>query len=259
MGGLGNLIFQYMCAFNLSKKYNAKLHICYEYVDEKRDNILKYKKIFDDAYFITKDQVNDITKNDIIYNYNEPSFTYKDFPDFSIYDTVLIYGYFQSWKYFYNSLSLLRKNFKKHNNMIEYYNNISKGKETVCVHVRRGDYLNQQAYHPVMNEDYYRNNIKKYENVIFIVFAEDYEDDFMDWTIWNDIKESTVFVKDIKNPLDTFFLMSLCDNFIIANSSLSLTAYYFRHKYYSRLNFPSNWLGPSGPQFKIDDLINQDV
>ena len=49
--------------------------------------------------------------------------------------------------------------------------------------------------------------------------------------------------------------MSLCDNFIISNSSFSLCAYYFRNVEQAKIVAPLNWFGPAGPKFDLNDLV----
>jgi len=50
--------------------------------------------------------------------------------------------------------------------------------------------------------------------------------------------------------------MSLCDNFIIANSSLSLSAYLLRQNKKAKLVAPNNWFGPKlNIKFNINDFI----
>ena len=49
--------------------------------------------------------------------------------------------------------------------------------------------------------------------------------------------------------------MSLCDYFIIANSTLSLCAYFLRDNSDSILIGPKNWFGPDAPKHKLEDIL----
>lgn len=252
-GGLGNLLFQVACAYSLSKKYNARLFIHTEY-DDKRGSIKNFERIFGCFDFVDNNEVHKLMNNYTIYN--EPRFIYTEFPDFSNVDTVLIRGYFHSWKYFYENREELKSIFQKNNTMKEYYDKISNGKKTVCLHVRRCDYLRFPEIHPVMDENYYENAIQQFnDDVLFLVFAEDQNDSFRTWKLW---EKSTnfIFIEDVHDAINTFFLMSLCDNFIIANSSLSLIAYYFRLNKNPKLIHPMNWFGSKGPKFDINEIIH---
>lgn len=253
-GGLGNLIFQVACAYTLCKKYNARLLLHSEY-DDKRGSIKNFEKLFGCFECIDNNELLCKLMNNYVV-YNEPTFIYTEFPDFSNVDTVLIRGYFQSWKYFYENREELKAIFQKNNNMKDYYDKISNGKKTVCVHVRRGDYLGLTEIHPVMDETYYENAIEKFNggDVLFIVFAENQNDSFRTWKLWEKYT-NIIFVENVHDSISTFFLMSLCDDFIIANSSLSLSAYYYSLKKNPRLIHPMNWFGPSGPEFDINELV----
>jgi hypothetical protein len=259
IGGLGNLILQFACAFSISKKYNAKLYINYDYVyDGGRYTIKKYENFFNDvSTFVNNSEVREIITS--FYEYTEPRFKFTEIHDFSSIDTVILRGYFQSWKYFYENIKELRSIFQSKNTMKEVHKEISIGKKTVCVHVRRCDYLQFQDIHPVMTEEYYENAMMKHaddKDTLFLIFAEDYNDDvFMNWKLWSKFGERIIFLKDVKDALDTFFLMSLCDHFIIANSSLSLCAYYFRTNLQASITYPENWFGSNGYEFDIHDLI----
>lgn len=249
-GGLGNLIFQVACAYSLSKKYNARLFLHSDYYCW-RGSIKTFGKLFGCFDFI--DDHTSLVNTYTVYN--EPKHTYTEFPDFSIIDNVFIRGYFQSWKYFYENREELKTIFQKNNDMKDYYDNIAGDKKTVCVHVRRGDYLGLTEIHPVMDENYYENAIQKFNgDVLFIVFAEDQNDSFRTWKLWEKYT-NFIFIEDVHDAASTFFLMSLCDDFIIPNSSLSLSAYYFSLKKNPRLVHPTNWFGIKGPEFDINDLI----
>lgn len=254
IGGLGNLIFQYICALSLSISYNSEFYIFTDYETD-RKNIIEYKKIFKCDGFVDKNFFNQDVHP--LIEYCEPFFTYTEIPNYDV-KTMILRGYFQSWKYFYTNLDKIRKTIQSENNMRHTYENLACSKKTVCVHVRRGDYLNVQDIHPVMDEEYYNKAMSEFskEEVLFLVFAEDQKDSFRKWEVW---KNSNIkFVENVNDALDTFFLMSLCDYFIIANSSLSLCAYYFRENHKSKIVVPSNWFGPNGPSFDINDLIKSE-
>ncbi len=49
--------------------------------------------------------------------------------------------------------------------------------------------------------------------------------------------------------------MSLCDNFIIANSTLSLCSYLLRKKKDAKIVGPKIWFGSGGYKYKIEDIL----
>jgi len=49
--------------------------------------------------------------------------------------------------------------------------------------------------------------------------------------------------------------MSMCNNFIIANSTMSLIAYYLRKHNDAKIILPSKWFGINGPCYDFNDII----
>ena len=244
MGGLGNIIFQFLFVLSLSKKYSGtKLFVCYEYQD-KRDNITKYKQIFENfCEFVSVSQIRNLEGP--FYEYSEPVWKYHEIPDFSSCETLIVNGYFQSWKYYDDEIF---KEFRKN-----WSTNVQKN--TVCVHVRRGDYLQYQDTHPVMTEDYYKRAMKEFGNrYTYLVFAEFQDDEqFRNWSVWKEY-DKVEFVNE-SDPLKSLFKMSECEHFVIPNSTMSLCAYYMRSNEDAILVAPGNWFGPKGPEFDIHEII----
>jgi len=172
----------------------------------------------------------------------------------------VISGYFQSWRHFDKFRIEIRDLLFTNESELyslkkEKYDILSGNKPTVCVHIRRGDYAKYPTIHPMCNEDYYKTSMNKFVgDYKFLVFAENIED-IRNWDIWSD--RDVHFVDDEPLALDTLFLMALCNNFIIANSSLSLMAYYMRQNEDARIIYPKNWFGPGGPRFNIEDIVKQ--
>jgi hypothetical protein len=250
MGGLGNMIFQFLFAFSISKKNDANLYICYEYND-KRDNIKTYRKIFEGfAKFVNRDEIKNMEHP--FHEYKEPVFKYHELPDFSFCKggTLIINGYFQSWKYSENSIDDFVKYFHTTNEENYNFNPL-----TVCIHVRRGDYIQQQNIYPLMTEEYYRRAMSEFDDsYTFLVFSEFQDDmEYRNWNIWKEYK-NVKFIEGL-NPLETLYKMSSCEHFIIPNSTLSLCAYYLRYNKNAKLFAPGNWFGPEGPEFDIRELI----
>lgn len=127
------------------------------------------------------------------------------------------------------------------------------GKESVAIHVRRGDYLLPQHNHFCMlDNDYYAQgleqffqNIDKYQ---FIVFSND-----IDWCREHLIEESDVvtFFEPSSDYVD-LVLMSLCDHQIIANSSYSWWAAYLNQNVNKKIMCPTNYLVGSSPWAHIN-------
>jgi len=157
------------------------------------------------------------------------------------------YGYFQDLKFIQIKLSKLRKIlvFKKKFYQINNYKKIINYKNSVSIHIRGGDYLTRKSRkkYLILNEKYYRKAIlvikKKIKNPFFFIFT-------------NDINYSTLLVKKflkkekfhfINDATDChdFFLMAQCKNFIISNSTFSWWSAYLSTNKKKIVTCPKKW------------------
>ena len=118
-------------------------------------------------------------------------------------------------------------------------------KEMVALHVRRGDYLKHDHFCK-LNTDYYGTAIQEYlediEKYHFLVFSNDVE-----WCKENLIEGDMVtFVEQGIDYVD-LITMSLCDHFIIANSSFSWCAAYRRINRLGNITCPTNYIRNYSP------------
>jgi hypothetical protein len=128
------------------------------------------------------------------------------------------------------------------------------GKETVAIHVRRGDYLLPQHNHFCrLDTDYYGaalepffTDIDKYQ---FIIFSNDIE-----WCKENLIEESEI-VTFIEPGLDyvDLIMMSLCDHIVTANSSYSWWAAYLNKNPDKKVICPTNYLMKFSPWAHLNE------
>ena len=210
-GGLGNQLFQYAFGLLLADKRGEELKIDNRSLGAKTDTYRSYsldnfkistplasdseiKKYQPRLAFFNK-IYNKIFKNYHI-GYEEKFLNTK---------ASYIEGFFQSYKY----LELLKELSLKKD--IDY----KIADNSVAVHIRRGDYVNNPA-HFVCDLKYYQNAFKlikeKVASPVFYIFSDD-----IAWA-----KENLIFVSrpEIKD-FEELILMSRCKNNIIANSSFS--------------------------------------
>lgn len=128
-------------------------------------------------------------------------------------------------------------------------------KKTVCVHIRRGDYLKLPEFHPVLPESYYKTALTQHQDKRILVFSDDIPI-IKDWQLWKDY--DTMMIDEME-PLKSIYLMSFCDAFVIANSSMSLNAYYMRTNLDAPLALPNIWFGSKGPAYNLGDLVPLDT
>lgn len=250
-GGLGNLIFQYLYGMSLVKKYNCELFFYKNYKYWRGD--MNNFKLFSNCNFIEEHNINLVNYIKI---FEESNYIHKEL-ELDNNNNYIIHGYFQSYKY---SLQYIDE-FKKllFNNITDKYNDIKnnffklkENKKTCLIHVRRGDYINYPRIHPLCTNDYYSQAIEimNYDTK-FIICCDDI--DFVNQ--WDLVKKLDYKIIEDFDPIDIFLLMTLCDNFIIANSTLSLCAYLCRENNNALLIGPKEWFGPDGPKYNINDIL----
>lgn len=137
-------------------------------------------------------------------------------------------GWWQNEKYFIDIENNIRQEFTLKNPLSEKYTNIIKqieNTESVSVHVRRGDYVNNsktKALHDVCGLDYYEKAIDiikaQINNPTFFVFSDD-----IDWAAKNlPVNPNAYYVSNLKGEdFEELALMSQCKHNIIANSTFS--------------------------------------
>lgn len=134
-------------------------------------------------------------------------------------NTIFCEGYFQSYRYFQDHESLLRKEISLKHISSDVLSALSaKIRETnsVALHIRR------VAYDSLLDISYYKKAVgvltKKIDNPVFFLFSDDIE-----WCRENFGFLSDKFFIDIPNgdEVTDLFLMSSCKHFVIANSSFS--------------------------------------
>lgn len=152
-------------------------------------------------------------------------------------------GFFQSSKYFKKCDELIKKELRVKEKILPSNEKILKeikNSQSVCVHIRRGDYT-VVTNHLVCTIDYYRKAItlmkEKVKKAKFYIFSDDIE--------W--VKKNLGFDKDVifvegNNPnYEELRLMYSCKHFIISNSSFSWWAQHLSSNKSKIVIAPSRW------------------
>ena len=163
-------------------------------------------------------------------------------------DSVRLYGYFQSPKYFDHRRKEILKLFSPppgiELNLPTEYLDIIKRDDTVAIHVRRGDYLkgvNKDIFHQLPESSYYKDALARFDQKKhhFVIFSDDTE--FAQKMHAFEGLKNLAFVKGLKTHED-LYLMSRCKNHIIANSSFSWWGAYLSEN--RNVVCPAKWFGP---------------
>jgi len=237
-GGLGNQMFQYALYYKfkkLGKNVFLDLSLYRSKIEKRKYELGIFRNVaFDEAVENECRCMRGDYKNiiDIILRkFNLKKYYYREKEEKfigDIYNKNRIYldGYWQNEKYFRDIRQdlLLQFQFPP----LQHVENINVAKaiqetNSVSVHVRRGDYLNnKKMYGCLYQTDYYRNAIKyicdRIENAVFFVFSDDIE-----WSKKH-FKGCQFVIVDFNRENQSYIdmqLMSLCKYNIIANSSFS--------------------------------------
>lgn len=170
-------------------------------------------------------------------------------------------GYFQSEKYFENCAkeikSLFTLNKFEKNKIITKYPEIHTN-ETCSIHIRRGDYLNLQGHHPVINKAYYESALNilypsGLTDVTILIFSDDIE-----WCKNNICFPTKIIFVEGNDDILELFLMSYCKNNIIANSSFSWWAAWLNINPEKKIIAPKEWFGEKNKHLNTSDIYCKD-
>ena len=260
MGGLGNLLFQTFFAYNIAMRYNLDVAVKVDQVDESRESIYFYH-LFDNILRIKKENTEDL------FEIKEVTKNYSDLMiDIPMNTNLYLNGFFQSSYYFDDNFDRIKKYFNcemrdiAKDIIIKYKR---KDVKLVAIHIRGGDYIQKSEYHKLLGNDYYDNCMLQVDgNTEYILFTDDlkyatdnysnYYTEIIDKIIEDNIDEKYKYLS--KNPELSFFIMSLFDIIICANSTFSLWASYFSEA--EKIFIPKEWFGPKGPEdFTTEEFI----
>ena len=234
-GGLGNLMFQIAFVeyesmmtgypigyYNVEKQLNLlinhpplKAHWAYEYL-----NIFKN---------FNWPRINKPPSN----HFTPVSFHYRGFV---VRDNSNFDGFFQSEKYFPNRefiLNLFEPSDEIKSYLKNKYGDVS---DYTSLHVRRTDYVTKASFHPPCGMDYYEKALSMIEGNV-LIFSDD-----LDWCKETFLGDRFTFVSGNRDYQD-LFLMSMCKNNIIANSSFSWWGAWLNTNPNKKVIAPKKWFG----------------
>lgn len=284
-GGLGNQMFQYAFARNIQKLRGEKIildisDLCNDSNPSRKysldhfvlnENIAlekskKYKHIYDSRNIFIRgfQHISPEITYSIMSNFGVYIWDYASYKVVSIlnkYKNVYLHGYWQSELYFPNCKEILQHEFqiKKPDFDKQNFELISELRSagSVCVHIRRTDFLSPQNALMVCGNDYYIKAMEyiehKIKNPVYYVFSDDIDD----------VKRNFDFngrnVKYVGNNNPDYIELSImaeCKYFIIANSTFSWWASYLSDSDEKIIAAPSVWYNDcrDESQLKRDDM-----
>jgi hypothetical protein len=238
MGGLGNQLFQISHALAEGWKHNV-------------DVIFPYNLSITNPIWEIKHYRYNIYRN-LNFSDNIPSSTrysekhYNDIGlNFNLDTPVDFYGYFQSSKNFLGYEDKIKDLFCPPD---EYKNGIHKkypeinNENTLSLHIRRTDYFSLSTILPTIDISYFNEAVRQNgEYSTLFVFSDDKQ-----WVKENLNYTNMIIVDDIPTYQE-LWLMSLCSNNIISNSSFSWWGAWLNNNKNKKVFVPNIWFGPNGP------------
>jgi hypothetical protein len=212
MGGMGNQMFQYAMGLAVARRLDTRVQLDTSLLGVNRPLALHQWNI--DALQLAPRHAATVHEQGMRYNQATVD---------SIKDGDVLQGYWQSEKYFYDP-DALRGEFTPLTWSIRSRDLLKQifQSNSVAVHVRRGDYLNEphKSFHGILSDKYYADAMTRiwHERGLsarFFIFSDDIK-----WVKSNFSSEPFTFVEPGTESED-IYLMSICNHAIIANSSFS--------------------------------------
>jgi len=255
MGGLGNQIFQIFATISYSIESGNKF--CFLNLQQLGSGQATIRNTYWETFFsrLKFCLINQLPE---VYIIKENDFTYNELSIFDLKKKhVLLYGYFQSYKYFQKNYNTICKLINLETMKQKLFEKLNFNKEslfnTISMHFRLGDYKNLQNYHPIMPYTYYYNSLKHLSNSLsenkftIYYFCEDEDIEDVTTTINKLIEDFPhyIFIRANNSLSDweQLLFMSQCKHNIIANSSFSWWGAYFNSNNDKIVCYPSIWFG----------------
>ncbi len=292
MGGLGNQMFQYAFAISLARTSKTDLKVDVTMLSDRSspDEVVTHRalvlnQIFDIdicvadkqdvEYFNGRKYTNFIGKlyNKCLWQFKKHKLIIEKSREFDadllkIKDDVCLVGSFQSELYFKHYSTEIKQAYSFSENILPISDKLADlliSTNSVCIHVRRGDYVSSPLYSDVIGAlpmSYYDQAIdvmnKKISSSTYFIFSDD-----INWCKieFEKYKIPLVYVEDLhagEYAANYLQLMTLCKHFIISNSTYAwwgawlsknesktviAPARWFKKEEYNKNNIvPENWI-----------------
>jgi hypothetical protein len=267
MGGLGNQLFQIFCgiAYSLENNIPFKINISKFDLVSPVDNISKRPTYWDNflsnlSTFTYQNQLDIPTYIEKTYfKFDKIPYINQDFK---------LHGYYQSYKYFDGQFADICKMINletQKKDIYEKYKHYFNNKKIICIHFRIGDYVKNQAMHPILSSDYYiksinylKSQLPDFSNYEILYFGEKEDNMLIESFIEkinSEFKNKYTIIDYAIPDWEQLLLMSLCTHNIIANSTFSWWGAYFNNNTNKIVCYPSLWFGYNCNNHNTKDLF----
>jgi hypothetical protein len=195
-----------------------------------------------------------------IYNIENISAFNKELPQMSFKSNVLIEGLFEDYRLNDMIRDILLEEYVPKTAELAKNESIyqhAKKENSVCLSIRRGDFLNAQFKdrHFITDESYYKKAIVEIKANIgtptFLVFSDD-----MDYAkSFFEAEDNIIFEDGTDDIAEKIRIMSMCQHFIISNSTFSYWAMYLGQAENKIVVAPSVWKRPTKGYGNFSNLL----
>ncbi|VDH95215.1 Hypothetical predicted protein [Mytilus galloprovincialis] len=222
MGGFGNMMFQFAAHFGVAMSKGMQVIVA---------NKSELNRVFKLEDIDIRNNI-DICKTFISRGEKQNCAYDKNILNFNNSQNIRLGQYLQSWKYFYDFRSQLRKQFTFRDLLLQEAKskivqtvkrfNIGSTRDItlVGVHVRRGDMVNHKFGYNIATPEYLTKAVQyyksKYKNIIFIIASQD-----IPWTKANMPNNTNVEYLDSPKREIIVATLSLCNHTITTVGSFS--------------------------------------
>lgn len=253
-GGLGNQMFQYAAGFAVAKRTVSRLALDLSYLNKNASGRYTQRKFELPDFNISAREASGIerwqVKSSVIgvltgKKYRKVTDTGCDPEQFrKISGDMYLNGFWQHEDYFRAYRKELLHEFRTVKELPSELVNQLREKNTVAIHVRRGDYVTFAAaanFHGTLRMDYYKNAVnyleKKAGDLRFYIFSDDpaWCREAFEWLPGAIIHEPSA------KPATDLALMSTCAHQVIANSSFSWWAAWLNNNPHKMVVAPKQW------------------
>ena len=236
IGRLGNQMFQYAALRGIADKHGYDFTIPEsDFNDEWNDHQLF--EVFDLPNLKNRGRVADKFLQERQFNYD------PELVEGCI-DNISLYGYFQTERYFSHIADSIKEDFTFKSDVVENCKEVMDGLENpISLHVRRTDYVEKSQDHPPCSIEYYREALSGFDpDRTVIIFSDDVK-----WCKEQEIfKPDRFLVSETDNNVYDLCMMTMCDDYIIANSSFSWWGAWLSHNPNPTVIAPKKWFGDTG-------------
>ncbi len=264
MGGLGNQMFQYALGRRLALKHNVPLKLDLSWFTTQNKRTFKLDN-FQTVYQIAEEEDISRLRNDSnlfllswlhnIYQRHLPYWKRRfiwEIDSGKADNYILrapancyISGYWQSEIYFSHISENLKNEFELKAELPVALKNLEKEiishQDSVSVHIRRGDYVEEETSHYICPKEYYFNAIDYIASEISFPHFYFFSDDIT-WVENNiRINRPATYITPTSNEVFDLILLSKCKHHINANSSFSWWGAWLGETNESLVIVPNKW------------------